>query len=145
MRRSARLTGLAAALVPGLAWAGPPFLTDDPEPTETSHWEIYAPAFDADGRGRDFEGTFGAEINYGAAKNLQLTFGLPGAYVHDAAGYHAGMGDLELSAKYRFYHDEASGLSAAFFPGVTLPTAKKGFGAERVTALLPVWAQKDAG
>jgi hypothetical protein len=28
---------------------------------------------------------------------------------------------------------------------VTLPTARRGLGAGRVTALLPVWAQKDAG
>ncbi len=31
------------------------------------------------------------------------------------------------------------------FPGLTLPTASQGLGAAKVTALLPVWAQKDAG
>jgi hypothetical protein len=29
--------------MPQSANAGPPFLTDNPEPTETGHWEIYAP------------------------------------------------------------------------------------------------------
>ena len=24
-----------------LAWAGPPFTTDDPEPVEYQHWEVY--------------------------------------------------------------------------------------------------------
>ena len=45
------------------AHAGSPFLTDDPEPTETGHWEIYAPVFAAEGSGSAFQGSFGAEIN----------------------------------------------------------------------------------
>lgn len=137
--------GLAAGLLPGMAWAGPPFLTDDPEPTETGHWEIYAPEFEAAGKGAAFDGSFGAELNYGAAPNLQLTFGLPAAYTHDASGFHTGRGDLRISAKYRFYQDEAAGLSLAVFPGVTLPTASPGLGSRHVTALLPVWGQKNAG
>ncbi len=136
---------LAASLSPALAWAGPPFLTDDPEPTETGHWEIYAPEVDAAGKGAAFDGSFGAELNYGAAPDLQLTLGLPAGYIHDENGFHVGRGDLRASAKYRFFHDEAAGVSIAVFPGLTLPTASRGLGAGRVTALLPVWAQKDAG
>lgn len=127
------------------ASAGPPFLTDDPEPTETGRWEIYAPALDAAGKGRSFEGAFGAELNYGAAHDVQVTVGLPISYGHDADGFETGFGDLELSLKYRFFHDEAAGLSIAAFPGVSVPTASHGLGAGRVTALLPVWAQKNAG
>ena len=66
------------------AHAGPPFLTDDPEPTETGHWEIYAPLFEAEGSGNDFQGSFGAEINYGPVKDVHLTFGLPLTYTYDA-------------------------------------------------------------
>jgi hypothetical protein len=143
MRRSS--IAVAALLVPAAAGAGPPFLTDDPEPTEKGHWEIYAPLFEAEGRGGDFDGTLGAEFNYGAADNLQFTVGMPIAFSHDASGWRSAPGDLEVSAKYRFYHDEDAGLQIAFFPGVTLPTAGNGMGAGRVTALLPVWAQKDFG
>ena len=138
-------TAAAACLAPCAAWAGPPFLTDDPEPTETGKWEIYAPAADAAGFGRDFEGSFGAELNYGAAPNVQVTVGLPVAFTHDERGHRTGRGDLELSVKYRFFNDEAAGLQIAVFPGLALPTAVHGLGAGRVTALLPVWAQKDAG
>lgn len=146
MRRTALLaTTLAAVLAPQLALAGPPFLTDDPEPTDTGHWEIYAPALDGAGKGRNFDGSLGAELNYGAAPNVQLTLGLPIAYRHDEAGYHSGRGDLEASAKYRFYHDEERGVSVAAFPGITLPTARHGLGADHVTALLPVWGQVDRG
>lgn len=139
------LAAVALIVAPDRAAAGPPFLTDDPEPTETGHWEIYAPALDAAGKGRDYDGALGVELNYGAAPNVQVTVGLPLAYVHDADGFESGRGDLELSVKYRFFHDEASGLSIAAFPGLTVPTAGHGLGARRVTALLPVWAQKDAG
>jgi hypothetical protein len=140
-----RALALAAVVLPVSAHAGPPFLTDDPEPTETKHWEVYAPLFEADGAGKDFEGAFGAEINYGAAKDVQLTVGLSAAYTHGAAGWRWGAGDLEASVKYRFYNDESAGLQIAAFPGITLPTASHGMGADRVTALLPIWAQKDFG
>lgn len=144
MKVRAALTA-AALFWPIAAHAGPPFLTDDPEPTDTGHWEIYAPLFEAEGSGRDFEGQLGAEINYGAAEGVQVTIGLPAAYRHDASGWHWGTGDLEASVKYRFYHDEQAGLQVAVFPGVTLPTASHGFGAGHVTALLPIWVQKDFG
>lgn len=136
---------LAALLLPSAALAGPPFLTDDPEPTETGHWEIYAPLLEAEGSGDAFEGSLGAEINYGAAPNVQVTLGLPVSYAHDAGGWRWGAGDLKLSVKYRFYHDEDSGVQVAFFPGATLPTASNGMGTGKVTGLLPVWAQKDFG
>lgn len=125
--------------------AGPPFLTDDPEPTETGHWEIYGPLIEVEGQGATLSGNLGVELNYGAAPDLQLTLGLPAAFSHDPSGGQWSTGDLEVSAKYRFFHDKEAGLSIAFFPGLTLPTAGKGMGAGRVTALLPIWAQKDMG
>ncbi len=127
------------------AWAGPPFLTDDPEPTETHRWEIYAPLVDGEGNGANFDGAAGFEINYGAAPNVQVTVELPTIYEHDLAGTEWGAGDVAVSLKYRFYHDEADGLSIAVFPGLTLPTATNGLGAGEVTGFLPVWFQKDSG
>lgn len=139
------LIGAALALAPAAAWAGPPFLTDDPEPTETGHWEIYGPLLEGEGKGVDFEGSTGVEINYGAAKDLQLTLGLPVAFAHDNTGMRWGAGDVAVSAKYRFYHDEDAGLQIAAFPGLTIPTASNGMGSGKVNALLPVWFQKDSG
>lgn len=127
------------------AWAGPPFLTDDPEPTDTGHWEIYAPLLEAEGAGANFDGATGVEINYGAAPNVQITFELPAVYAHDSAGTDWGLGDVAVSVKYRFYHNENLGLSIAAFPGITLPTATNGMGASEVTAFLPIWLQQDYG
>lgn len=145
-RRNFLLVELAAlASFAAPAWAGPPFLTDDPEPTDTGHWEIYGPLLEIDGRGTEFDGAAGVEINFGAAPNLQLTLGLPVNFAHDANGWRSGAGDVELSAKYRFYHNEDAGVSIAAFPGLTLPTASNRMGSGKVTALLPIWLQKDSG
>lgn len=129
--------------LPSATWAGPPFLTDDPAPTDFQHWEIYAPMLEITGKGQEYEGALGAELNYGAVPEVQVTIGLPLAFAHDGAGMTSGRGDLEVSLKYRFFHDDAAGISFAAFPGVTLPTAAHGLGSDHVTALLPVWAQKD--
>jgi hypothetical protein len=36
--------GLPGAFGAGFAWAGPPYLTDDPEPVAIGHWDFYAAA-----------------------------------------------------------------------------------------------------
>lgn len=127
------LTAASIALFAPSALAGPPFLTDDPEPTDAGHWEIYVPLIEGEGLSSDLEGSTGVEFNYGAARNLQITVGLPAAYAHNSSGWQWGRGDLEVSAKYRFFHNENTGLQIAAFPGVTIPTASKGMGADKVT------------
>lgn len=146
MRSLARaITGLLLALTGSSALAGPPFLTDDPEPTETGHWEIYAPMAELNGQSRDRDGALGVEVNYGAAPGLQLTLGVSSAMQHSDGRTQWGMGDIEMSAKYQFYRSADDTFSIAAFPGITLPTASHHLGADHVTALLPVWAQKDIG
>ena len=147
-RRTAILsivTCVIATYVPHGARAGPPFLTDDPEPTETGQWEIYAPFVEVDGHSNDFGGATGVELNYGAARDVQITVGLPVDFEHGELGWRWGAGDLRLSAKYRFLNVEAAGIQIAIFPGITLPTGTNGMGAGRVTGFLPVWLQKDDG
>jgi hypothetical protein len=141
----ARAFALSALLSPSVALAGPPFLTDDPEPTQTGHWDIYGPLIEVEGKSDEYGGAVAAEFNYGAATDLQITVELPLGYSHDVGGTQWGADDVAVSAKYRFYHDEDAGLSIAAFLRITLPTASNGQGSGNVTALLPVWAQKDIG
>jgi hypothetical protein len=144
MRLTATLAGLAAlALAAGPAMAGPPYATDDPEPTDLHGWEIYAFAQGTRSRG-SFDGAAGLDLNYGAAPGVQLTATLPIDIV-DEGSTRVGAGDVELGVKYRFVHDERAGLDIAIFPRLILPTASHGFGSGRVAMLLPVWAQKDMG
>ena len=127
------------------AFAGPPYKTDDPEPTDLGKWEIYS-FVDFDGRRSDLEGEGGFDLNYGAAEGLQVTATLPVAFEHSqGSGWRAGRGDLELGAKYRFVDDRNDGWQIAAFPRVILPTSVKHLGGKHARLLLPVWAQKDFG
>jgi len=100
---------------------------------------------EAEGRDGNLVGATGVELNYGGARDLQLTLGLPASYVRDSRGWRWGAGDIEVSAKYRFYHDPVKDVSIAVFPGISLPTGSTGMSAGEVTALLPVWAQRNIG
>jgi len=127
------------------ALAGPPYQTDDPEPTDHRHWEIYN-FITLDGRGGDYDGSTGLDLNYGAATGLQLTATLPLAFERTSPDRaRIGAGDLELGAKYRFIDEEESGWQAAIFPRIIMPTAAHDLGGNRARLLLPLWVQKDVG
>jgi hypothetical protein len=135
----AAAAGLAAAAP---AFAGPPYLTDDPVPTDTGHWEIYA-FTTAEGRRSTIDADSGFDLNYGPVKDVQLTATLPYSFSHaPLEGWRSGSGDVELGVKYRFIHDEKSGFSAAIFPRAILPTAAHSPG-EKTRFLLPLWIGKD--
>jgi hypothetical protein len=133
------MTALAGAAAPAIA--GPPYLTDDPIPTDLGHWEIYAFST-GEGFGSSLDDETGVDLNYGPIEGVQLTATLPMAISHDAAGWRSGTGDVELAVKYRFVHDEAHGFSAAIFPRVILPTSTIA-SHEHAQLLLPVWVGKD--
>lgn len=137
-------------VLPQAAWAGPPFETDDPEPVETGHWEVYA--FSAGAVGQHASTGLGPslEVNYGAAPNLQLHMIVPTAFdAPHGARAAFGMGDAELGAKYRLInpgeHDWYPELG--IFPLIELPTGKssRNLGAGQVQVFLPVWLQKSFG
>jgi hypothetical protein len=61
---------LATVVAGGPAFAGPPFITDDPEPVDLDHWEVYAFSAGANGRGDTTGLGPSMEVNYGAAPGL---------------------------------------------------------------------------
>jgi hypothetical protein len=128
-----------------LAWAGPPYVTDDPEPTDLGHWEIYGFAGGVHTPG-ETAGETGLDFNYGAANDLQLTLVVPAAYDRSGAT-HGGMGVVELAAKYKVLHEKAGSWrpSIALFPRLFAPTAKARFASKRANLLLPVWVGKGFG
>ena len=133
---------LALAMAATPVCAGPPYLTDDPVPTDTGHWEIYA--FGAgEGRQSSLDADAGFDLNYGPVEDVQLTATLPLSFSHEPhEGWRSGTGDLELAVKYRFINDEKHGFSAAVFPRAILPTASHATG-EKTRFLLPLWIGKD--
>ena len=125
------------------AFAGPPFHSDDPEPTEYQHYEIYAftnGAVSQDGTA----GASGVDFNYGQAPNLQLTATVPIGYALPGGGHpQGGLSNIELAAKYRFLTKDNVGFDAAIFPRVFLPSASSNVGQSHASFLFPVWLQKD--
>jgi len=138
---------LVLCLVAAAAHAGPPFLTDDPQPVDVRHAEInaiYQETRSSDGR----SGAMSGEVNYGCARETQCHLALPAAWARPGAGaFRAGLGDVELGVKYRFLDDDEAGWSAAIYPTVMLPTgdASRGLGNGRAQLLLPLWVQRSAG
>lgn len=131
---------LAGAAAPALA--GPPYLTDDPIPTDTGHWEIYAFTA-AEGRGSSVDADAGVDLNYGPVKGIQLTATLPLGFSHaPGEGWRSGTGDVEVGVKYRFFNDSKHGLSAAIFPRAILPTSSLASNG-KTHFLLPLWVGKD--
>ena len=134
---------LGFALLPEAAMAGPPYVSDDPEPTDYQHYEIYLFTDGAVTRG-DASGDVGIDFNYGAAPNLQITAVVPVSYDFPPGSSNAaGLGNIELAAKYRFLHQEENGWDVAVFPRVFLPSASTRVGARHAAFLLPLWFEKD--
>jgi len=132
---------LLGTLTPAIA--GPPYLSDDPEPTDYRHFEIYT--FTNGTATRDgVAGEGGIDFNYGGAPNLQLTATLPAGYSFPTTGPSAaGVGNIELAAKYRFLTQQNSGLDVAIFPRVFLPSASANVGTQHASFLFPLWMEKD--
>lgn len=134
----------------GSAIAGPPFRTDDPEPVEQGHWEIYKFSAATHVVGDTAGILSGIDANYGAAPELQLHAAIPIAFDKPSGnGMVVGYGDTEFGFKYRFLKaDEHSWWpEAAIYPAVDFPTgsAANSLGTGRTHAFLPLWLQKSIG
>jgi Putative MetA-pathway of phenol degradation len=132
---------LVALVRPALA--GPPYLSDDPEPTDYKHFEIYSFG-NGTTTNAGSSGETGIDFNYGAAPDLQLTATVPAGYdSSNGSGPIFGLGNIELAAKYRFLHQDTFGWDVAFFPRVFLPSGSNTVGNNYTSLLLPVWVEKD--
>jgi hypothetical protein len=129
-------------------FAGPPFVTDDPEPVEYQHWEVYF----ASQLARDAGGWSGTaphlEVNYGVVPEVQLHLIAPFAFAapNDKSS-HFGYGDTELGLKFRFVDETPHVPQVGIFPLVELPTgdSASGLGGGETQVFLPLWLQKSWG
>lgn len=147
MGRLAALLLAAACLAP-LSRAGAPYATDDPEPVDYRHFEIYVASLaehtpgDTDGIATSFE------INYGILPDTHLHIMVPLAF--DAAAgepARAGVGDTEIAVKRRLIDETETHPQVAVYPTVELPTGSsaRGLGAGHTQVYLPLWMQKGFG
>jgi hypothetical protein len=139
---------LTSTLLYATAWAGPPFVTDDPVPVEYKHWEVYLASLgqiDQDGSSMTAPHI---EVNYGAIPDVQLHLITPMENVNPAGGKaHYGYGDTELGVKYRFIQEGEWCPMVATFPLLEMPTGKssEGLGNGAAQLFLPIWLQKSWG
>ena len=141
---------IAMTVLPWTVVAGSPYATDDPEPTEDGHYEVYLYS-EATWGGASQAGTaIGVEVNYGLLPDVQVTAALPvGFDIPDDKGPRFGIGDASVGLKYRFIHEDANGWrpQVAFFPSFEAALVRSGSNSvDRPTHLiLPLWAQKTIG
>jgi hypothetical protein len=141
------IVAVLALLVSPLAYAGPPYLTDDPEPPPYGHYELvfFTMGLEADGAAA---GALPAmEFNYGGFPDTQLHVQLPVGFTGGNEGAKFGAADAELGVKYRFLEEDEVGWrpQVAVYPLVEVPLApaSNGFATRSVDFFLPAWAQKD--
>jgi hypothetical protein len=139
---------LVVLLAPAKGHAGPPYVTDDPEPVHPGHWELYLASQHSISRTATSGTAPHVEVNYGALPGLQLHVIAPLAYAHPKGGPTSyGMGDIELGAKFRFIDENPWLPMVGSFPMVELPVGaeSKGLGTGHLHVFIPLWLQKSVG
>ena len=136
--------------MPASSWAGPPFRTDDPEPVEYHHWEIYTFS----------QATYTKDDTAGVLAGLDMNYGiLPEMHFHvttpllfdksDGNDAQTGYGETEIGTKWRLIQEDENGWrpQVAVYPALELPTGdkEKGFSTGKERGFLPVWLQKSFG
>jgi len=148
--RVGRAAILALFLASPPALAGPPFVTDDPEPVDYQHFEFFAFSSGMRMRGNTDSDTPAVEFDYGIVPNGRVAFIAPMTFDR-AAGepFNWGFGDADLEFKYRFVKQDKNGWrpSIGVVPTVFLPSGdfRRGLGDGVARAFLPMWFQKDFG
>src|SRR5450432_2428817 len=131
-----------------VAWAGPPFQTDDPEPIEYKNYEFYTFATMSSLPGEVDTQIPALEFNWGALPNTHLHIILPAAgYLPDHGVRAYGVGDIELGIKYRFIQETKTRPQIGTFTMFEIPTgnADRGLGVGKTWYKVPLWAQKTFG
>jgi hypothetical protein len=133
-------TLLATFDVPA-ARAGPPFVTDDPVPTDYRNWEIYTGlTYENEGSGTVSAALPFAEFNYGALPNVQVSITLPLERDTSPAMRRYGYGETDFGIKTRFVQESGDRPQMSFYPSVEIPST-----GGHVVTLLPLWLQKSSG
>jgi hypothetical protein len=147
MQRPLRPLLLVLWLWPFTAWAGPPFLTDDPDPIPYKSYEAIPNYNFEPAEGGSAVAGPAMDFNYGIAPDMHLNIG-PGFVrnlpTEGAPAY--GLGDTRIALKWRFVHED-DGFEVAIYPAAELPTGSvsRGLGNGQVWYQFPLWLEKTWG
>src|SRR5438094_658423 len=137
--------GIGFLLATGSTHAGPPFVTDDPEPPPPGGWEINVPFILERTPGKTEMDAPLFDLNYGLP-DIQFKLEVPVSIVNrDNNGTLAGAGDLLIGVKWRFFYSEKSQLQLGIYPQLLVPSGDhaRGLGERRTAFVLPLVAQKN--
>lgn len=124
------------------ALAGPPFVTDDPLPTDYRNWEIYSGLlYGNDGMGNTAASLPFAEFNYGAMPNVQVSASFDIHELDRGSAPLDGYGGTQFGIKTRFVQETSATPQISFYPSVTTPELR----GQHAVPFLPVWMQKSSG
>ena len=129
------------------AFAGPPYLTDDPDPVPYHHREFYTIfASDKTAASNSYIGP-AIELNNGVAPNTLAHLIIPYAYSAQDRVSFSGMGDIEMGIKFRFQPETRRMPAIGVFPLMEISTGDvaKGLGNGRTWFKVPIWFQKSWG
>jgi Putative MetA-pathway of phenol degradation len=144
MKIRCRVLGIWLLLATDFSRAGPPFVTDDPEPPSPGGWEINVPFILERTQGETEMETPLFDLNYGLP-NIQLKLEIPIEVIRDdSSGTVAGIGDLLLGVKWRFFNNERSQVQFGIYPQLLVPIGDHapGLGEGQTAFVLPLLAQK---
>jgi hypothetical protein len=128
--------------------ASPPFITDDPQPTDYQHLEVYLFSSTSDIIGATTAQFPAVEFDWGAIPNVQLHLLAPfTTYLIQNTPSTAGLGDTEVGFTYRFIEETTNRPEVGLVPVVELPTGnpRRNLGNGKIWVKLPLWLQKSWG
>jgi hypothetical protein len=144
-----RILIIILLIFPQILTAGPPFLTDDPDPVQYKHWEYYISSQNTFNHSPHISiGTLPHfEVNYGLVPNIQVHLIMPINYNYTPSRFtDYGYSDTELGVKYRFVKETENCPEIGTFPLLEIPTVKSNaLSTGRTQLFVPVWVQKSWG
>lgn len=142
---------ILALLLPCQILAEPPYLTDDPTPTDYQQIDAYlfSSLYATSTPITAINTTIPAvEIDYGLLPKLEIHVVVPWEnYYQQDAFFASGIGDIELGLKYRLIDETSTRPRVAFAPLFELPTGNGNLnlGNGGYWMKLPLWVQKSWG
>jgi hypothetical protein len=137
-------------LATGLAHAGPPLLTNDPDTPGPDAWEINVAATGAHSAGGWDLDAPDVDLNRGVGERVQLSLHLPWSHARDAnGGWQSGWGAVEFGMRWRFLDQGEEGWKVAVQPqwisAFSHAAQRRGLAPQHAEWVLPLQASHPLG
>lgn len=132
------------------AYAGAPFITDDPE--TISLYDAEVTVFSNLNKSnivddQPYWNLLAAELDVSLFPNFQVSVMVPYSWADTSIHSAKGLGDIELGFTYRFINEAEYFIDVGISPMMSVPTgdANDELGNGRIATAIPIWFQKSWG